>query len=248
MIKWEEIRKEWETSQITLKALAEKYNVKLGTVKSRKSREGWNRVATNKKDATIKGASGKTKPTSNKRKKRSGNPNPVKKFTKRNTAARKHGLYSKYFTDTQKEIMEEFEEVSIADQLWMQIQIKFSAIIQLQRVMWVDSKDETLKELQSESSGMEGSSESYKVVYAYEQYESYIKAQARAMSEYRNLVKQFLEMTHDEDERKLKLELMQANINKTKAETKNEEIGDSRVVIINDKDAMRKAMKQNDSN
>lgn len=48
---WEAIRKEYKTTNITLKALAEKYGVKLGTLKSRKSREGWLRVAS-KKDAT----------------------------------------------------------------------------------------------------------------------------------------------------------------------------------------------------
>lgn len=52
MPNWEEIRLEWETSKITLAALAEKHNVKLGTLKSRKSREKWSRDATKKKDAT----------------------------------------------------------------------------------------------------------------------------------------------------------------------------------------------------
>lgn len=63
---WEEIRKEYETTNITLKALADKYGIKIGTIKSRKSREGWSRdptvkdattkkkVATPKKDATVK--------------------------------------------------------------------------------------------------------------------------------------------------------------------------------------------------
>lgn len=56
MPNWEEIQKEWETSKVTLATLAEKYDVKLGTLKSRKSRDGkdgnpWNRDAT-KKDAT----------------------------------------------------------------------------------------------------------------------------------------------------------------------------------------------------
>ncbi|WP_445506804.1 hypothetical protein [Niallia sp. 03190] len=48
---WEVIRKEYETTSITLKALAEEHDIKIGTLKSRKSREGWSRVAT-KKDAT----------------------------------------------------------------------------------------------------------------------------------------------------------------------------------------------------
>ncbi|WP_272492798.1 MULTISPECIES: terminase small subunit [Peribacillus] len=50
---WENIRIEYESSNLTLKDLAEKHDIKLGTLKSRKSREGWSRDAT-KKDATIK--------------------------------------------------------------------------------------------------------------------------------------------------------------------------------------------------
>lgn len=52
-VNWGDIRKEYETTNITLKALAEKYGIKLGTLKSRKSREGWSRDPT-KKDATPK--------------------------------------------------------------------------------------------------------------------------------------------------------------------------------------------------
>jgi phage terminase small subunit len=48
---WDKIRKEYESTKITLKALAEKYDIKIGTLKSRKSREGWSRDPT-KKDAT----------------------------------------------------------------------------------------------------------------------------------------------------------------------------------------------------
>lgn len=48
---WDHIKNEWETSKITLAALAEKHDIKLGTLKSRKSREKWSRGAT-KKDAT----------------------------------------------------------------------------------------------------------------------------------------------------------------------------------------------------
>ncbi|WP_212972963.1 terminase small subunit [Bacillus sp. J14TS2] len=51
MPNWEDIKREWETTKITLSALAEKHDVKLGTLKSRKSREGWSRDPT-KKDAT----------------------------------------------------------------------------------------------------------------------------------------------------------------------------------------------------
>jgi len=51
MANWDEIKQEWETTKITLADLAEKHEIKLGTLKSRKSREKWSRDAT-KKDAT----------------------------------------------------------------------------------------------------------------------------------------------------------------------------------------------------
>src|SRR5690625_5288261 len=96
---WDEIRKEWETSKITLSALADKHNVKLGTLKSRKSREKWSRDAT-KKDAT-KSKKVATNENKGAQKNRSGNPNPKNQFTKRNSAAVTHGFFSKYLpTDT----------------------------------------------------------------------------------------------------------------------------------------------------
>ncbi|MGN4127635.1 terminase small subunit [Lysinibacillus sphaericus] len=51
MANWDEIKQEWETTKITLADLAEKHDIKLGTLKSRKSREKWSRDAT-EKDAT----------------------------------------------------------------------------------------------------------------------------------------------------------------------------------------------------
>lgn len=50
---WQQIREEFESSSITLKTLAEKHDIKIGTLKSRKSREGWSRESP-KKDATQK--------------------------------------------------------------------------------------------------------------------------------------------------------------------------------------------------
>lgn len=51
MANWDEIKLEWETTKITLADLAEKHGLKLGTLKSRKSREKWLRDVT-EKDAT----------------------------------------------------------------------------------------------------------------------------------------------------------------------------------------------------
>lgn len=64
MINWEEIRKEYETSDITLKALAERYGLKDSTIRSRKSREKWQRNATPKNATQRKNVA--TKKTQNK--------------------------------------------------------------------------------------------------------------------------------------------------------------------------------------
>lgn len=59
MVNWEELKNEWSTTDISLADLAAKHDVKLGTLKSRKSREKWTKDATatdatgNQKDATI---------------------------------------------------------------------------------------------------------------------------------------------------------------------------------------------------
>jgi len=256
-VNWEEIRSEWEATKITFKALAEKHNVKEGTLKSRRSREGWSRDAPKKdatiqKDATVKNgrvatnsssgyAREKNKSTSNakmkKQSNRSGNPNPKNQFTKRNQAARTHGLFAKYIRPEQQEIIDSMKDLTIADQIWMQIEIKFSAIIRMQKIMWVATDDDHLKEESGYSQGMDGSSVSYKVIYAHERYESYIRAQTRAMAEYRNLVKQYIELTDEFDERRMKLEGMQANIAKANAEVdkiknENKEIAPPTINIV----------------
>lgn len=256
MANWDEIKQEWETTKITLAKLAEKHDVPLGTIKSQKSRDSkngnpWVRDATEKdatkakKVATISSKDA-TEPDTNeilqdeppkkdgRVKKRSGNPNPQNQFTKRNRAAMIHGLRSKFLFDEQVEIMEALQDFDVVDQLWLQIELSFSAIIRAQKIMWVEDSFDHLKETSGYSSGEGGSGETYKVIYAHERYESYIKAQTRAFAEHRNLVKQFMDLTTEDDERRLKLEQMQLNIDKTKAEIEkldNKDDGPIEIVI-----------------
>ncbi|UXJ67814.1 hypothetical protein [Lysinibacillus fusiformis] len=256
MAKWDEIKLEWETTKITLAKLAENHDVPLGTIKSQKSRDSkngnpWTRDVT-EKDATKtkKFASISSKDATEPQtdeilqdeppkkdgrvKKRSGNPNPQNQFTKRNRAAMIHGLRSKFLFDEQVEIMEALQDFDVVDQLWLQIELSFSAIIRAQKIMWVEDSFDHLKETSGYSSGEGGSGETFKVIYAHERYESYIKAQTRAFAEHRNLVKQFMDLTTEDDERRLKLEQMQLNIDKTTAEIEkldNKDDGPMEIVI-----------------
>lgn len=148
----------------------------------------------------------------------SGNPNPKNQFTKRNEVSVKHSFYRQWLPQDMVEIIEETKDFTLADRLWFQIETKFAALIQLHKIMFVESRSDTLKEQQSWSSGEKGSGESYKVVYAFEQYAEYIKTEARLTSEWRNVVKQFLELSDEYDERRMKLEQLQTSIDKNKAD------------------------------
>lgn len=223
-----------------LKDIAEELGVSETQVRKWKNQDQWD--ADNK--VTLPNAKSnvtKQKESGNmdRPKKNRGNPNPKNQFTKRNQAARIHGLRAKYFTETQREIMDDFQEFSIEDHLWMQIEMEFSAIIQLQKVMWVEDAEDHLKEESGSSWGEGGSSESFKIAFAFERYEAYMRAQTRAMAEYRNLTKQFLELAHVDDERRLKLEAMQLDVDKKHEELEilkkeNSTSGKETTIIVDD--------------
>lgn len=220
---WEEIKREWETTKITLAALAEKHDVKLGTLKSRKSREKWSRDAT-KKDAT------KSRKVATTKKPRypnghPGNKNPENQFTERNQSARKHGLFSRYIPQATLEIMGMLDKSDPADLIWDQIQIQYAAIIRAQEIMFVESKDEMIKEIKKEKfdnfgEGTEVVEKEYEFQFAWDRQATFLNAQSRAISELRGSINQFIKLADEADERKLKLEQMELSITKTNKEIK----------------------------
>nr|WP_236251300.1 hypothetical protein [Bacillus sp. NSP9.1] len=80
--------------------------------------------------------------------------------------------------------------------------------------------------------------EEYEIQFAWDRHATFLYAQSRAMGELRSLIKQFDAMAHEEDERRLKMEQMQLNIEKTKVEVErlNDNENDSTFeIIIKDK-------------
>lgn len=229
-IDWEEIRKEWEGTDKTYKELEEQFGVKSATIRSRRSREKWEHyTVADEKRRVAKGLPPKDKKATSKRmKRRSGNPNPTPKFPKRNQAARKHGLFAKYLPKETRKLMKRLNNLDPAEILWDQIMIQYAAIIRAQEIMFVrDSADHsqfTKKEMKIESYTNEDDVDVDKWVIEYdnssaqEKHASFMAAQSRAMSELRGLIKQYVAIADESDERRLKLELMQANIDKTNAE------------------------------
>lgn len=255
---WETIRNEFETTDINIKSLAEKHGIKESTLRSRKSRGKWQRNdATQRKTVASKSkivATKKHSQNQHSQQNRSGNPNPSYKFPKHNSFASIHDLYSKYLHPEQVEIASILSESSLEDKLWIQIELQFSSIIRMQKVMWVEDADDHLKVESGYSSGETGSGQTFKVAFAYERYEAYIRAQSRAMAEYRNLIKHFLELSEVDDERRLKLAQMQLNINKTKveidklkAETKTENKNVTQTIIYTGEDEMRRVLAEKEA-
>ncbi|KEF40426.1 hypothetical protein M670_00452 [Schinkia azotoformans MEV2011] len=205
------------------KEIAEKHGVTINTVKSWKTRYKWSRdgVHTKEKSVHTKKKGGQH---GNKNARGHGPP-------KQNSNAVTHGFFSKYLPVETLEIMEQINGRSPVDLIWDQIQIQYAAIIRAQQIMFVQNKDDMAKELKNakyeyyprseeDGGGVEKApvEEEYEIQFAWDRHATFLNAQSRAMSELRSLIKQFNEMAHDDDERRLKLVQMQLNIEKTKAE------------------------------
>lgn len=242
---WEEIRTEYETTEISLADLAEKHGIKYPTIKSRKQRQGWSKDASSpqpdastQKDASSvkkragppkgsRNAAGHGAPKGNQNAKgnRGGPGGPFK-----NDHAVTHGFFRKYLPERTLEIMEQIADRSPIDMLWDQIMIQYTAILSAQEIMFVRDKDEMIKELKKRKFEIHDvgedkvqleekvTEEEYEFQFSWDRHATFLTAQSRAMSELRSLIKQFIDLANDDDERKLKLEQMQLNIEKTKAD------------------------------
>ncbi|MEC1900973.1 phage terminase small subunit [Bacillus atrophaeus] len=228
------------------KDLAEKYGVSINTIKSWKQRHGWER----KKGAPIEKSVHTKKGGQPGNKNALGNKGGAAPAGNQNAVT--HGFFSKFLPEETLEIMEEIQERSPADMIWDQIQIQYAAIIWAQRIMFVKDKDDTAKELKKakyvyhQDEDEDGNltyektiaEEELEIQFAWDRHATFLNAQSRAMGELRSLIKQFDDLAHSEDERRLKLEQMRLNINKTKAEVErltNNEDDASFEIIIKDK-------------
>ncbi|MFC9657977.1 phage terminase small subunit [Bacillus subtilis] len=192
------------------KDLAEKYGVSVNTIKSWKQRHGWER----KKGAPI------SKSVHTKKGGQPGNKNAIGNkggaAPAGNQNAVTHGFFSKFLPEETLEIMEEIQERSPADMIWDQIQIQYAAILRAQRIMHVQDQDDMTKVLKKVKPGMFGDEREWEFQFAWDRHATFLNAQSRAMGELRGLIKQFDQLAHEADERRLKLEQMRLNIEKAK--------------------------------
>lgn len=238
---WNEIRREYETSDISLSDLADKHGIKYPTIKSRKQRQGWEKDAsTAAKDASSQAmdASKKSRagpPRGNKNAVGHGAPKGNKNAVgndggapARNSNAVTHGFFRKYFPAESMEIMEQIETRSPLDMLWDNIVIQYTAIIRAQQIMFVQDKEEMIKELKKRKfeihetgSGEDASleqmvtEEEYEFQFSWDRHATFLNAQSRAMATLQSLIRQYEDLCNKglaTEEQRLRVEKMKLEI------------------------------------
>lgn len=131
-----------------------------------------------------------------------------------NKNAEKYGFFSKYLPEETQEIFSAIEQADPLDLLWHQIQIAYAAIIRAQRIAYVkDQKDKTIEKVEKKVGKVIG--EKWEVQQAWDKQNEFLKAQSRAQSELRSMIKQYDEMLHrnwemTSEEQRVRIDVMRA--------------------------------------
>lgn len=179
------------------KALAEKYNISLNTVKSWIKRYGWSKLKNEGAPSEQGGApsnASRSAPLKKKHGGQPGNKNAVGHGApKRNKNAEKFGFFSKYLPEETVSIIQEMPADPL-DVLWDQIQIAYAAIIRAQQIMYVRDRDDLTTTQIQEKNGDSVTEERWEVQQAWDKQGSFLKAQARAQSELRSMIRQYKDL------------------------------------------------------
>lgn len=151
---------------------------------------------------------------------------------KGNQNARRWGLLSRYIPRETMDILGITSETPPLDLLWDQIQIAYAAIIRAQRISFVKDKDDMTTTKIKEGYSDTGTTEEWEVQQAWDKQASFMKAQARAQSELRSMIKQYDEMLHRDwdtatEEQKLRLQVLRSKLSDGAGQ-------EAPVIVIND--------------
>lgn len=160
-----------------------------------------------------------------------------------NKNAVSHGLFAKWLPDDTRELLQEIYTSEPADIIWNNIMIQYTAIIRSQRIMFVQDELDTtsnVTEVAVEPTLVDKQtnmpvkrSEKREYQYAWDKQANFLSAQSRAMGTLSNLIKQFVSLADEKDERRLKLETMQAQIKKLSGPKEGEASKDWKQAVIN---------------
>ena len=194
--------------------IAKKLGVSDGTVRSWKNRYGWGDKS-KKKECNVAKKENKKSATLQK-KNRGGQPKNKNAVGNKggapvqNKNAERHGFFSKYLPKDALHIIEELEGKKAIDILWENIQLSYAAILRAQRIMYVKSQDEMIKEIKKIKKKEDETEVEWEFQFAWDRQATFLSAQAKAMSELRSLIRQYEEIATGEQK---------AKVAKIKAET-----------------------------
>lgn len=211
--------------------IASQLNLPEGTVRRWKCTHKWDSERSDKKGERSKRKKGGQPNNKNAVGHSGGAPN-------QNKNAEKYGFLSKYLPEETREIFSAIEQADPLDLLWHQIQIAYAAIIRAQRIAYVrDQQDKTVEKVEEKVGNVIG--EKWEVQQAWDKQNEFMKAQARAQSELRALIRQYDEMLHADwsaatEEQRVRIDLIRAQTERLAyASPESDEDG---VEIINDAD------------
>jgi phage terminase small subunit len=154
---------------------------------------------------------------------------------KGNDNAVSHGFFRRIFPDDEEthSIIGEIGIKSPIDILWENIVIQYTAIARAQKIMFVESKEEMIKELRKRKFEIHNTGskkepileqfmteEEFEFQFAWDRHATFLKAQSRAMSTLQSLIKQYEEMCMKglaTEEQRLRIEKLKLEIDKIKA-------------------------------
>lgn len=214
----------WLNNQdIKLKDLADQLGETSNTIRKWKSQDKWDEDSSGEEKVVQK------KPSRKKSGAPKGNKNALNNkggAPRGNQNAVTHGFFSKFLPAETMEIMDEIELRSPADMIWDQIKMLYAAILRAQRIMYVTDQDDMTKEIRKEKGEFENDIDKdgnvvslptrneveYEIQFAWDKQASFMNAQARSMGTLSNLIKNFLQISGQDDKRRLELEKMQQSL------------------------------------
>lgn len=150
---------------------------------------------------------------------------------KENKNAEKHGFFSKYLPEDTLNIIQEIKEKDPIDILWENITIQYAAIIRSQKIMYVENKEEMIKELKKkkeyDSESISSLEVEYEFQFAWDRQATYLQAQSRAMAELRNMISKYDELCKSDmatEEQKARIEKLKVDIEKVKGKDNDKPI------------------------
>ncbi|MED3870942.1 phage terminase small subunit [Priestia megaterium] len=206
---------------IKLKDLANQLGETSNTIRKWKSQDKW--------EEDTEGSKPKKKSSPKKSSAPKGNKNALNNkggAPKGNQNAMTHGFFSKFLPAETMEIVDEIDLRSPADMLWDQIKMLYAAILRAQWIMYVTDQDDMIKEIRKGKAEFENdidkdgkvvplptrSEVEYELQFAWDKQASFMNAQARSMGTLSNLIKNFLQISGQDDKRRLELEKMHQSL------------------------------------